>query len=367
MDSKKICTAEAIALLVMIMINQVILGLPKTIIVNSGSGAWINVIVISIIAIFLAVLITKLFKKFPASDILDVSELVGGKILKIIVSIIFFSLFFLTSIICLRYIVETLILIYFKNTNILFLILLFVIGIIIANRKSFTSIARANYILTIIILAVMFILFVFSTKLFVTERLFPILGYGADKTFLLGLSNLSAFSGLAYILFLLPFLKETKSFKKINVISIVISSLYLFLSVVCLLLVFPFNSISENLLSVYLLTRIVEYSSFLQRADAIYILFWILAILSYLSINMFFMLHIFQKNTNIKNHTGILYAISLILIATSLIIQGAAEHRFLQNTVYFYLFLFAIGLSLVILFIANWKRKKHNSNSPPAP
>ena len=362
MDSKKICTAEAIALLVMIMINQVILGLPKTIIVNSGSGAWINVIVISIIAIFLAVLITKLFKKFPASDILDVSELVGGKILKIIVSIIFFSLFFLTSIICLRYIVETLILIYFKNTNILFLILLFVIGIIIANRKSFTSLARANYILTIVILTAMLFLFVFSTKLFVPERLFPLLGYGPNQTLLLGLSNLSAFSGLAYILFILPFLKEANSFKKINIIAIVISSLYLFFSVLCLLLIFPFTSITENLLSVYLLTRIVEYSSFLQRADAIYILFWILAILSYLSINMFFMLHIFQKNTNIKNHTGILYALSLVVIAGSLIIEGAAEHRFLQNTIYLCLFFFAMVLSLIILFIANWKRKKHSSS-----
>ena len=137
MDYKKIYTSEAIALLVMIMINQVILGTPQNIIVNSASGAWLNVIIGSIIALLLALLITKLFKKFSGMDILDISEFVGGTTLKIIVSIVFFLLFFLTSIICLRYIVETLILIYFKNTNILFLLLLFIIGIVTANRQNF--------------------------------------------------------------------------------------------------------------------------------------------------------------------------------------------------------------------------------------
>lgn len=137
LDYKKIYTSEAIALLVMIMINQVILGTPQNIIVNSASGAWLNVIMCSIIALLLALLITKLFKKFSGMDILDISEFVGGTTLKIIVSIVFFLLFFLTSILCLRYIAETLILIYFKNTNILFLLLLFIIGIVTANRKNF--------------------------------------------------------------------------------------------------------------------------------------------------------------------------------------------------------------------------------------
>ena len=211
----------------------------------------------------------------------------------------------------------------------------------------------------------MLILFVFLFKLFVPERLFPVLGYGTNSTLLLHISNLSAFSGLAYMLFISPFLNEASRFKSINITSTIISAIYLLFSVICLLFVFPFNAITENLLSVYLLTRIVEYSSFLQRADAIYILFWILAVLSYLSINMFFMLHIFQKNTNIKNRTGILYSVALIIVASSLMIKGASEHQFLQNQVYPYFFLFVITLSLIVLFIANLKRKKGNFTKEP--
>lgn len=48
---QKIGTVEAIALIVTIIINQIILNLPDVIISTTGSSSWINVIYISIIAI----------------------------------------------------------------------------------------------------------------------------------------------------------------------------------------------------------------------------------------------------------------------------------------------------------------------------
>ena len=45
--SQKIGTIEAIALIVTIIINQIILNLPDVIISTTGSSSWINVIYIS--------------------------------------------------------------------------------------------------------------------------------------------------------------------------------------------------------------------------------------------------------------------------------------------------------------------------------
>ena len=45
---QKIGTVEAIALIVTIIINQIILNLPDVIISTTGSSSWINVIYISI-------------------------------------------------------------------------------------------------------------------------------------------------------------------------------------------------------------------------------------------------------------------------------------------------------------------------------
>ena len=62
MDSiQKIGKLEAAGIIIMIMINQIIINFPNSIITTTGSAAWINVIYISIIAIIFCLLICKLF------------------------------------------------------------------------------------------------------------------------------------------------------------------------------------------------------------------------------------------------------------------------------------------------------------------
>ena len=90
---------------------------------------------------------------------------------------------------------------------------------------------------------------------------------------------------MSYLYFLIPILKNPEQFKKVAFISTIISAIYLFLSVICLLMMFSFISFSEELLSVYLLTRMIEFGRFFQRIDAIFILIWILAMISFLSIS----------------------------------------------------------------------------------
>ena len=89
MNISKIQNMEAIAMLTIVMANKIILNLPKTIIASTGSSAWINAIYIIAIAFIFVFLVTKLLKKFPDKDILDISEYLGGKKLKIVISIFY--------------------------------------------------------------------------------------------------------------------------------------------------------------------------------------------------------------------------------------------------------------------------------------
>ncbi len=65
MANQKIGNIEAIALVITIMINHIILNLPKSIIQSTSSGAIINVIFISLAALLIAYLICQLLKNFP--------------------------------------------------------------------------------------------------------------------------------------------------------------------------------------------------------------------------------------------------------------------------------------------------------------
>lgn len=51
MTSKKIGNLEAIALVLTVIVNHIILNLPKSIISSTSSGAVLNVIFISIVAV----------------------------------------------------------------------------------------------------------------------------------------------------------------------------------------------------------------------------------------------------------------------------------------------------------------------------
>ena len=58
MNYKNICTAEAIAFIVVIIINQTLLGAAKDIVIDTASSAWIHTIFISIIALILVLIIS---------------------------------------------------------------------------------------------------------------------------------------------------------------------------------------------------------------------------------------------------------------------------------------------------------------------
>jgi spore germination protein KB len=356
MNLSKLENLEAIALIAIIMINNIILNFPKNIILSSGSSAWLNTIYISIIAIIFAYVIAKLFKNFSTSDILDVSNYLGGKFLKVLIGIIYIIFFLIFAILLIRNFSESLKIIYFNNSPITFLILFFVFTLCFANRYGIKVIAKVNLILApIIFISILLILFSSSTS-FEFQRLLPILGYGSKQTFFYGLTNIFAFTGLAYLFFLPPLLKNTKSFKRISIISIIISAIFLFLSVTCLLLVFSFITSSNESISIYLLTRMVKHGEFIQKANAIFVLIWILAVLSYCSIIMFFILHITKKLTNIEDTNSINYCYGSIILGGSLLIANVAQYiNFTESILKYSFIIFIFFINIPILILANIK------------
>ena len=93
MENTKIGNKEAIALLTTISFNQIIIFGVKSIINNTSSASLLNLLYLSIIILIFTILICYLLNKFPSFDLLDISDYLGGKILKWIVGILFFIYF----------------------------------------------------------------------------------------------------------------------------------------------------------------------------------------------------------------------------------------------------------------------------------
>lgn len=365
MDSlQKIGKFEAASIMIMVTITQIVLNLPSCIIINTGSSAWLNVLYVSVIAILFCLFICKLFKPFSNSDIVDISEFLGGKVLKFIIGFLYIVFFiFLTSVV-IRYFASSLKLIYFENSPLVFLLLLFLIPAIVVARIGIKAMSKVNLIITIILSFSLLIILFSTSKDFILEQIYPIMGFGVDKTFLSGISNIFAFSSFAYLYFLIPMLNNPDEFKKIAISSTIISAIYLFLSVICLLMVFPFISFTDEMLSVYLLTRIIEFGKFFQRVDAIFIFIWILSTLSFLAFTTHIISNIFKKITNISDNREMIYCITNIIFALALVYKNIAVLKYMQNIVFKYSTIILVFIiSLIILIFANLKLKRRNSNA----
>ena len=359
MTKSKIGTAEAIMLVLTIIVTHTISSMPREILVSTKSATIINLIFVSVLAIIISYFIVKLLKNFPGLDIIDISEFLGGKVFKNIRGIIFILYFLVSSSILLRNFCETLKIIYYPMTNIIFIIALFIIAVCIANRLDFNASLKTNLLILPLVLASIIFLFFANMNKFVPERIFPIFGDGLFNTFVLGLGNLASFGGIAYLYFLPPFLKEPKKMKKIAIVSIGISAIYLILCVSTLLFMFSFFMEANEITPLYNATRYIEFGSFFQRLESVFLLIWILAFACYLSIVSKFAMNIFKKLTNIETKKPLVDIFGILILGISLIPKNYAISEKFETEIYPYLVLgivFFLGLSILIL--ANMLKKK---------
>lgn len=314
----KIGIFESISLIVIVMLNNIVLNVPKEIINSTSSGAWLNVIFLTIICVGFVLIICKLFKKFPYMDIIDISEFVGGKLLKILIGTSFIALFALLNGTAIRIFVGILQVSFLNNSPIIFITAFFLIGTIVANKLGIKAMAKVSTIICITVIIGIFILLVSLNNYYTVDALFPVLGYGVTETFLGGLTNIYAFAGICFLYFIKPFSSSSKDFTKITVTSVIISGILLLLSIFNQILMFGVVFNSEVLMGLILSCRILDFGNFFQRVDAIFTFLWIFSHLCYLSITTFFALYSFKKITNINEQNGMLYTIILIIFSICL-------------------------------------------------
>lgn len=362
-NNYKLKNIEAIAIVLIIMINKLILNIPYYIVDLVGSGAIVNLFYIGIIDFVLLLIIIKLFSNFEAVDILDISEFLGGKFLKYTIALFSIGFFFLVAFITLIDFSNVLHTIYFSNFPMSYILFFFILGALVANIIGLKGISRTIcFIIPFTMLSVIITFFTSFENLDI-KNLTPIFGKSFKDTFLIGLSNSFSMYIIVIYYFLKPLLKDVNNFKKVSIISYIISFILLVLTIVPILTLFNTNSNSEPINSLFLLSRQIELGRFLQRIDALFIFLWIFAILAYLSFIIFMINRIINKVIPVSNEKMLSYSTCNLLFGISLIPINISHIHFVEDTLYRYLIIgFAFVLGIIILVLANLKKAKTTKN-----
>lgn len=358
MRKNKLSKFEAICFILICMINEIILNIGQNFIISVGTGSLLNLIEVSLIAFLFCMIISKLFKNFSNSDLIDVSEFLGGKVLKVFVGFVFIIFFIMLCCFAISNFSYLIKIIYFHKSPILFITLFFTVAMIIANLIGFDSLKKiACLIIPFSIISILFVS-ITSSKSFTIYRIMPILGKDLKTTFLIGLSNLFVFNIIIYYYFLMPFLRNKSNYFKIIKHSFFISIIVLALIIVALLTRFPTFDTSEEVNSVYMLTRSIELTDFLQRVDAIFVLLWVISTLTYVSILLFWILEILGKIFNLEDKKILSFPISSLILGITIFIFNNQFTEFSKTNIYKYISIVVIfGIGFIILVGANIKKK----------
>ena len=257
----------------------------------------------------------------------------------------------------LRNFCEGLDVIYFPYTNIIFMILIFVISIAITNYLGFNSTIRTTTIIFPITLLSILLLFFGNIDSFTFQKIFPILGEGFEKTFALGLSNIGAFAGITYIYLLPPLLKNPKQFKFVSVLSGLLSGLFIFICIASLLFMFSIFISTNELMPLFIVSRYIEFGNFFQRFESLFLLIWTIAFCCYLSISCKFSTTIFTKIFNLKDSSQLINIFVILIFAIAILPKNYIISSFFEYYIYRYFTIAIIIIGLVILFLSNLKKK----------
>ena len=131
------------------------------------------------------------------------------------------------------------------------------------------------------------------------------------------------------------------------------------LGIIALLFLIPSIGEINNTLSIYILSRRVNFGSFIQRIDAVFILIWIMSIFNYLAITLHFSLDTFKRITNIKFEKALTFCFAAFGFTIALIPKTISDINLFERTYYKYASItFVFVVTMVILIWAYFKRKR---------
>lgn len=348
---------ESVALLINLICTKVFLYFPRMVVEDAGSAGWIMTIYICLLAFILMFFLNRLYGKFEGKDIIDITEIAGGRILKLITGLIISGALLALTVNVIREFSEEMKVVSLTLSPLSYIMIFFIIGMVIGSFLGIESIVRYNAIMVPVIAVGYILILLGAVPEIEITNIYPILGYGADEAFIKGFSRVSVFGELMVIFLLPPFTGSNKELRRAGWLALGFSSVFLTAGSLMYILTFPYPSILESFLPLFQMARLINLGRFFQRIEALFVLTWAMAALMYLTSTFYFSIYSFAKTAGLKYMRPLIlpFAIivfSLAFIPPNLISVIKIETEIINRMLWLVTFVIA-GLILIIANLRN--------------
>lgn len=318
MDKKiYIGNKELCMTLVNVIVIKMFFTFGRNMIISSGTGAWIQLILVSLVGAAFFLVQLYLLKPYATKSIIKVSEEIGKKPLKIIVGIILIVAFLSNTAQYLRILPESVKSVLLPLTPIHYIIymLAFVIGL--GAWLGIFSIARIHALLIPLSAVVLSVFLILLLPHLDFTNLTPVLGTGTQNIIMHAPESLGFFSDVAILYVLAPYCKSYNQIKKCCYKSLIIGFLVSLLLLVVYTLSFSYPTSTEFVFPIYETARLIKIGDFFQRMEAIFEFVWSICMMLYIAAFLFAIIEIWGDIFDLDNKKVLIFPFVLIMTALS--------------------------------------------------
>lgn len=361
LEKGKISKYQFFVLVILFVFGPAILFQASLLSVAAKQDAWISAVFGVGVGVVLVWLYTIIGSRFPEKNLFEYSELILGKWLGKIVSLLFFFFFFNLAGHILRNIGDFVTNQIMPDTPIQSIMIIFLSIVIMGTRLGLEPIARIGEILFPWVILFFIIILVALPPQFEAAKIKPIFEEGI-KPILKGSTSVIAFPYLESVILLMlyPCVKNTKGAKNVFLAGALLGGLVLIIITVYSILVLGPDFTARHFYPTYALAKQINIANFFQRVEAIVAGMWFISIYFKLTICFYASSLGLAQILNLKEYKPLTLPLGMILIVLSIIVSpNLIEFQtFLSKYSFPYDLTFGLFLPVLILIISIIRKQK---------
>lgn len=317
---------EVVCVLITMVSAKSILDYPRVLAEDVGTAGWLLVVIITLAVLALYTIIVRLYSPLGSNDIIDLGDKAGGRALRTISGLVMILYFGSYTVFYLREYGEQMKALALTDTPISFVMLFFIAGMLLAGYLGLESLARFQSLMVPVVVISYITYVIILSPYFELPNVMPILGNGLDSIARSFVFRLSDYSELLFLFLLAPFLRSWKNLKTSGYYAIGLNAFFLISVSLTYSLIIPYPISLQNLLPVYKLGQVINYSRFFQRVEPLFVTTWSFIGLMFLSNSFYFAVYCFQKTFMLKKRRPLLLPAAVIVFTLALLPSSFMEN-----------------------------------------
>ncbi|WP_028592596.1 GerAB/ArcD/ProY family transporter [Paenibacillus massiliensis] len=361
METEKISSRQLTILTINFTFGTSILVVASLLAIQVKQDAWISSIIGMLVNILMVSLYILLLNMYPGLTLAQMTEVILGKWLGKVISILYVLFFFLLTVYLINLTANFIVTTIFTDTPLIAIHITFTLVVVMAVRYGLEVFSRAAELFAPFIFVCFLFIFIALIPLIDVTKIEPVFEAGIGPILYTGV-HFASIQELVCFMMVAPFINRPKQIPKALLLGAGIGGLIIVMVTTISMLVLGPDFSARNLFPAFVLAKKISLGQFLQRVEIIMLAIWFLGVFIKTTVCLFSTVLSLAQTLNMKNYKLYTYPVGILMVVyTSLVYPNVTAYlEFLFETWYLYSYTMMLVIPLLLLVIAlirHWIRK----------